>query len=86
MDLSTPDVLLGLAATAVFAAAAIAVYFRKSPGPWQPSPHPRQDSQFPKPGETGRHHVPTGLLDSPTTRLAPEVLARAKKRPRGHSA
>ncbi|MDT5043232.1 MAG: hypothetical protein QOE51_4217 [Actinoplanes sp.] len=72
MDLSTPDVLLGLAAIAVFTAAGIAVCFRKSPEPWQ-------SERLPKPAETGRHHVPNGLLDNPTTRLDPEVLARAKK-------
>lgn len=73
MDLSTPDVLLGLAAIAVFTAAGFAVSFRNSPEPWQPE-------QLPKPAETGRHHVPKGLLDDPTTRLAPDLLARAKER------
>ena len=96
MDLSTLDILLGLAAIALITVAGIAVHHRRRPAPIATTPPPPASSSSsepsgsavspgspgsssPSPSETGRHHVPNGLLDSPTTRLRPDILARARR-------
>jgi hypothetical protein len=63
MDLSTADIFAGLATMAFVASAGAVVYARSRP-PLTPVPVTR-------PEDTGRHHVPRGLLDDPTTKLKP---------------
>jgi len=67
MDLSTTDIFAGLAIMAVLVAAGAVVHVRKQP----PAAAPPA-----RPDETGRHHVPRGLLDDPTTRLKPPYSGR----------
>jgi hypothetical protein len=77
MDLSTFDVLVGLGAIAALTGGAAVVYRRRA-GSWggrRPGESSGAERQDP-----GRHHVPKGLLDDPTTRLGPDLLARMKKR------
>jgi len=61
MALSTADIFAGLALLAFLVGAAAVVYVRKQSPP----------APVASPGETGRHHVPRGLLDDPTRKLKP---------------
>ena len=70
MDLSTADILAGLAMLAALVGAGAVVYTRK-----------RSPVAAVKPEDTGRHHVPRGLLDDPTAKLSPETVERSRQKP-----
>jgi len=74
MDLSTADILAGLAMLAALAGAGAVVYTRKYA-------RKRSPAAPVNPEDTGRHHVPRGLLDDPTAKLSPETVERSRQQP-----